>query len=151
MIYCLHCRHLPGSEDLESHDLPHDLGCWVSLLWACLLYADLSDPDTFILRSQLLQQLLENHHRAAVRANRSRSSSEAEVIQGLELVQRVMSQVLSDVESLVLKEYEEVSKGNIDNLFSCFFKMMSNSFVFQCLDFFQTYYLICSMFTLFKE
>ena len=117
MIYCLHCRHLPGSEDLESHDLPHDLGCWVSLLWACLLYAYLSDPNTFTLRSQLLLQLLENHYRAAVRANRSRSSSE--VIQGLELVQRVMNQVLSDVESLVLKEDEEVSTGNIDNLFSC--------------------------------
>ena len=134
MIYCLHCRHLPGCEDLNSHDLPHDLGCWVSLLWACLLYTDLSDPDTFSLRSQLLQQLLENHHRAAVRANRSRSSSE--VIQGLELVQRVMSQVLSDVESLVLKEYEEVSKGNIDNLFSCFFKMMSNFFCLSVSRFF---------------
>ena len=134
MIYCLCCRHLPGSGDLESHDLPHDLGCWVSLLWACLLYADLSDPDTFILRSQLLQQLLENHHRAAVRANRSRSS--LEVIQGLELVQRVMGRVFNDVESLVLKEYEEVSKGNIDNLFSCFFKIMSSSIVFQFLVFF---------------
>lgn len=134
MIYCLCCRHLPGSGDLESHDLPHDLSCGVSLLWACLLYADLSDPDTFTLRGQLLQQLLENHHRAAVRANRSRSSSE--VIQGLEFVQRVMSQVLSDVESLVLKEYEEVSKGNIDNLFSSFFKMMSNFFCLSVSRFF---------------
>lgn len=97
-------------KDSGSLDMSCDLYSWQSLLSACVLYTDLSTPDCLALRGLLLTQLLENHRTAAV-LQRSRSQ-ETEVIKGhLEVVERVMSQMVEDVKFFVLKRYEEVARG----------------------------------------
>lgn len=87
----------------------HDLCTWQSLLSACMMYVDLSTPDTLNLHGLLLQQLLGNY-RKGVGVSRSAAS---DVIGGhLDLIQDVMRQVFNCVTETVLDRYKEMAKGN---------------------------------------
>ncbi|XP_056015325.1 midasin-like isoform X2 [Ostrea edulis] len=89
----------------------HDLCTWQSLLSACMMYVDLSTPDTLNLHGLLLQQLLGNY-RKGVGVSRSAAS---DVIGGhLDLIQDVMRQVFNCVTETVLDRYKEMAKVHTD-------------------------------------
>ncbi|XP_062606102.1 midasin-like, partial [Saccostrea cucullata] len=101
-----------GGVDNKSHDLSPDLCTWQSLLSVCMLYVDLSTPDTLTVRSLLLQQMLESY-REALSRSRSGSPLLDDTKGHLELIQDVMGLMVNNVKSLVLEKYRTIDNADV--------------------------------------